>query len=142
MRQRQSLACVRLTQDPEHPVFPNKKGQMHDCYGPSPQRQDVLEGMSCNICRNPSQAFGTTSGPLNCPPRPSRVGTASARAEGVRPGAATCQAAPGMRVSRSAMVIGNDRVRTPVACQTAFAMAPTVPVMPISPTPFTPSGFT
>ncbi len=30
----------------------------------------------------------------------------------------------------------------PVACHTALAMAPAVPVMPISPTPFTPSVFT
>ena len=30
----------------------------------------------------------------------------------------------------------------PVACHTAFAMAPTVPVMPISPTPLMPSPFT
>jgi hypothetical protein len=33
------------------------------------------------------------------------------------------------------MRIGKRRTRMPVACQTALAMAPTVPVMPISPTP-------
>jgi hypothetical protein len=36
-------------------------------------------------------------------------------------------------------VIGNLRTRTPVACQTAFATAPAVPVIPISPTPLMPS---
>ena len=44
--------------------------------------------------------------------------------------------------SRSSMRIGKRRGRTPVACQTALAIAPTVPVMPISPTPLTPSALT
>ena len=35
-------------------------------------------------------------------------------------------------------MIGNLRTRTPVACHTALAIAPTVPVIAISPTPFTP----
>src|SRR6516162_5839196 len=39
-------------------------------------------------------------------------------------------------------VIGKRRTRTPVACDTALAMAPAVPVIPISPTPLMPSAFT
>jgi hypothetical protein len=38
--------------------------------------------------------------------------------------------------------IGKRRTRTPVACHTALAIAPAVPVIPISPTPLTPSAFT
>jgi len=37
-------------------------------------------------------------------------------------------------------VIGKLRTRIPVACQTAFATAPAVPVIPSSPTPLMPSG--
>src|SRR4029077_18767955 len=40
------------------------------------------------------------------------------------------------------VVIGKRRTRTPVACHTALAIAPAVPVMPISPTPLIPSAFT
>src|SRR5208283_920993 len=39
-------------------------------------------------------------------------------------------------------VIGNLRTRTPVACQTAFATAPAVPVIPISQTHLIPSALT
>ena len=38
------------------------------------------------------------------------------------------------------MVIGNSRMRLPVAWKTALAMAAAVPTMPISPSPFTPIG--
>src|ERR1700735_3668291 len=44
-------------------------------------------------------------------------------------------------INRSS-VIGNLRTRTPVACQTALATAPAVPVIPISPTPLVPRAFT
>ena len=44
-------------------------------------------------------------------------------------------------ISRS-RVIGKWRTRTPVACQTALATAPAVPVTPISPTPLMPSALT
>ena len=40
------------------------------------------------------------------------------------------------------MVIGNSRMRLPVAWKTALPMAAASPTMPISPTPLTPSGFT
>src|SRR5262249_54347377 len=44
--------------------------------------------------------------------------------------------------SNRSSVIGNLRTRTPVACHTALATAPALPVMPISPTPLMPSAFT
>ena len=43
---------------------------------------------------------------------------------------------------RRSRVIGNSRTRTPVACHTALATAPAVPVTPISPTPLMPSALT
>jgi len=39
-------------------------------------------------------------------------------------------------------MMGKRRTRIPVACQTALATAPAVPVMPISPTPLMPRAFT
>src|SRR5439155_1303737 len=45
-------------------------------------------------------------------------------------------------VNNSAIRIGKRRTRMPVACQTALATAPALPVMPISPTPLMPSAFT
>lgn len=44
--------------------------------------------------------------------------------------------------SKSAIRIGKWRTRLPVACQIALPMAPTVPTMPISPTPLIPNAFT
>ena len=38
------------------------------------------------------------------------------------------------------MVIGNSRMRLPVAWYTALAIAAAVPTIPISPTPLTPMG--
>ena len=45
-------------------------------------------------------------------------------------------------IKRSSILIGKRRTRMPVACQTALATAPAVPVMPISPTPLMPSALT
>ena len=53
-----------------------------------------------------------------------------------------CTAARYAASATSSSRIGNRRTRVPVACQTALAMAPTVPVMPISPTPLMPSALT
>src|ERR1700722_2937782 len=43
---------------------------------------------------------------------------------------------------RRSSAMGNWRMRIPVACQTALATAPAVPVIPISPTPLMPSALT
>ncbi len=43
--------------------------------------------------------------------------------------------------SSLSIVIGSSRTRLPVAWKTAFATAAAAPTMPISPSPFTPSGF-
>src|SRR5437899_694202 len=70
--------------------------------------------------------------------------------DGRRPGVVRCRArGRAQRRSRrryyatsASTVIGNARIRLPVAWYTAFAMAAATPVIPISPIPRTPNGFT
>src|SRR5712671_1100953 len=104
---------------------------------PGPELPDsTLSGRSAHGSQRQSRAYGLGRN-LNFAPQ--LIGVGEKLSEASNAAELPIRGTGSIRRSR---VIGNWRTRIPVACHTALATAPAVPVIPISPTPLMPSALT